>query len=67
MKSAHSTSLARDLDALYRVGVVVGLDDRELLGRFTSGPGAAAERAFEIDRPPARADGAGGLPPGRTR
>ncbi len=37
MKSAHSTSLARDLDALYRVGVVVGLDDRELLGASPRG------------------------------
>ncbi len=47
MKCAISTSLARDLDALYQVGAIGGLSDRELLGRFTSQAGDLAERAFE--------------------
>jgi RNA polymerase sigma factor (sigma-70 family) len=47
MKSAVSTSFVRDLDALYQVGAVGGLSDRELVTRFTNWQDAAAEWAFE--------------------
>lgn len=52
MRGIVSPSFARDLDALYRVGTLGGLSDRELLGRFSGRPGAEADRAFEaiVDR-----------------
>ena len=47
MRSGASPTFARDLDLLYRVGSASGLSDGELLGRFTSQPGAVAQHAFE--------------------
>jgi RNA polymerase sigma factor (sigma-70 family) len=52
MKCGPSGTFVRELDILYQVGTVSGLTDRELLGRFTTGDGVAAQRAFEaiVDR-----------------
>ncbi len=47
MKRGATQTLVRDLDTLYRMGTVSGLTDRELLGHFTMGDGAAAQQAFE--------------------
>src|SRR5689334_2837068 len=47
MRSAVSSSFVRDLDALYQVGAIGGLSDRELLARFVGRPDGA-ERAFEV-------------------
>jgi RNA polymerase sigma factor (sigma-70 family) len=48
MRSAVSSSFARDLDALYQIGAIGCESDRELLARFGGGGDGAAEHAFEV-------------------
>ena len=47
MSVRASSVVVRPLRALLRGGVVGGLSDRQLLDRFATGPGEAAELAFE--------------------
>ena len=64
MASGASTSLTRQLGALFEGGSTAGLSDRQLLERF-----ATASRRGRLRRPghTPRADGAGRLPPAPGR
>jgi RNA polymerase sigma factor (sigma-70 family) len=48
MASVSSATVERDLGNLFDGGSLTGLNDRELIDRFTSGGDAAAETAFEL-------------------
>jgi len=46
MAGGSSPAVAKDFEALFRVGSAAGLPDGRLLDRFADGPGAVAEAAF---------------------
>ena len=48
MASEASSSVTKDLHALFRTGTATGLTDGSLLDRFRSGPAEEAEAAFAV-------------------
>ena len=48
MASESSSTVFKDIDALFRTGTAVGLTDGSLLDRFRSGPAEEAEAAFAV-------------------
>ena len=63
MSDRPAETVLRDIGGLFRLGVVSGMSDGELLERFAAQAGSDSELAFEaiVRRP--RAHGSGRLPP----
>ena len=47
MSAKLATTVARDLQSLFTIGVVAGRTDGQLVEQFLTGSGDAAEAAFE--------------------